>query len=343
MPMGSRRNSARGKSTGRSTRTHGFSRRCETPARTYTMITRDLARVKSRHKSFFRSRGLPCTGEAVFKPGAREAGSCSSPSDTRSRGSAGARARATQGAQGGGRGRHAARVPSASHRARPRDCAGTRPGTRGTDVAHRRDAPPFPNKAAVLVLLRLRHRYSDVERLGARERALGTRSRGPNPRPQLQSQPDAQDALQGRGYHGDRSRRLKSAPRGLRPTTRERDKAKPGQADGGPEYRGDRAGDVENGGALRPQEDPRALQKLIAHPTREERLRPKLGSPGQRVEGKHPAEDLVPAVARGPSTSTRICPLAGPNEAMAFEARMEEWSADPQASWHEEKAQEERG
>jgi transposase len=36
-------------------------------ARTYTMVTRDVARVKSRLKSFFRSRGLSCTGEAVFK------------------------------------------------------------------------------------------------------------------------------------------------------------------------------------------------------------------------------------------------------------------------------------
>jgi len=36
-------------------------------ARTYTMVTRDVARVKSRLKSFFRSRGLPCTGEAVFR------------------------------------------------------------------------------------------------------------------------------------------------------------------------------------------------------------------------------------------------------------------------------------
>jgi len=37
-------------------------------ARTYTMVTRDVARVKRRLKSFFRSRGLPCAGEAVFKP-----------------------------------------------------------------------------------------------------------------------------------------------------------------------------------------------------------------------------------------------------------------------------------
>jgi transposase len=36
-------------------------------ARTYTMVTRDVARVKSRLKSFFRARGVPCTGEAVFK------------------------------------------------------------------------------------------------------------------------------------------------------------------------------------------------------------------------------------------------------------------------------------
>jgi len=40
-------------------------------ARTYTMVTRDVARVKSRLKSFFRSRGLACTGEAVFQPEAR--------------------------------------------------------------------------------------------------------------------------------------------------------------------------------------------------------------------------------------------------------------------------------
>jgi hypothetical protein len=36
-------------------------------ARTYTMVTRDVARVKSRLKSFFRSRGLACTGTAVFQ------------------------------------------------------------------------------------------------------------------------------------------------------------------------------------------------------------------------------------------------------------------------------------
>jgi transposase len=37
-------------------------------ARTYTMVTRDVARVKSRLKSFFRARGVPCAGEAVYKP-----------------------------------------------------------------------------------------------------------------------------------------------------------------------------------------------------------------------------------------------------------------------------------
>jgi transposase len=36
-------------------------------ARTYTMVTRDVARVKSRIKSFFRARGVPCVGESVFK------------------------------------------------------------------------------------------------------------------------------------------------------------------------------------------------------------------------------------------------------------------------------------
>jgi transposase len=36
-------------------------------ARTYTMLTRDLARVKNRLKSFFRSRGLPCTGRVLYQ------------------------------------------------------------------------------------------------------------------------------------------------------------------------------------------------------------------------------------------------------------------------------------
>jgi len=36
-------------------------------ARTYTMVTRDVARVKSRIKSFFRARGVPCAGRGVFK------------------------------------------------------------------------------------------------------------------------------------------------------------------------------------------------------------------------------------------------------------------------------------
>jgi hypothetical protein len=39
---------------------------------------------------------------------------------------------------------------------------------------------------------------------------------------------------------------------------------------------------------------------------------------------------VVLAAVGGPNI--RICPLAGPNEAMALEAQMEEWSADPQAS-----------
>jgi transposase len=36
-------------------------------ARTYTMVTRDVARVKSRLKSFFRSRGLSCVGVSLYK------------------------------------------------------------------------------------------------------------------------------------------------------------------------------------------------------------------------------------------------------------------------------------
>jgi transposase len=36
-------------------------------ARPYTMVTRDVARVKSRLKSFFPARGVPCAGESVFR------------------------------------------------------------------------------------------------------------------------------------------------------------------------------------------------------------------------------------------------------------------------------------
>jgi hypothetical protein len=43
-------------------------------ARTYTMITRDVARVKSRLKSFFRARGLPTQGESLYKPASLPSG-----------------------------------------------------------------------------------------------------------------------------------------------------------------------------------------------------------------------------------------------------------------------------
>lgn len=41
-------------------------------ARVYTMITRDVARVKNRMKSFYRSRGISCSGEVVYKVGQRD-------------------------------------------------------------------------------------------------------------------------------------------------------------------------------------------------------------------------------------------------------------------------------
>ncbi len=40
-------------------------------ARAYAMVTRDVARVKSRIKAFYRSRGVPCAGEAVYRPAER--------------------------------------------------------------------------------------------------------------------------------------------------------------------------------------------------------------------------------------------------------------------------------
>ena len=41
-------------------------------ARTYTMVTRDVARTKNRLKSFYRSRGVPCTGQATYSPHQRQ-------------------------------------------------------------------------------------------------------------------------------------------------------------------------------------------------------------------------------------------------------------------------------
>jgi transposase len=52
-------------------------------ARTYTMVTRDVVRVKSRLKSFFRSRGLSCAGEALYKPEERTQRAKSLPPATR--------------------------------------------------------------------------------------------------------------------------------------------------------------------------------------------------------------------------------------------------------------------
>jgi hypothetical protein len=40
-------------------------------ARTYAMVTRDVARVKNRLKSFYRSRGVPCAGTAIYRPAER--------------------------------------------------------------------------------------------------------------------------------------------------------------------------------------------------------------------------------------------------------------------------------
>lgn len=40
-------------------------------ARTYGMVTQDVARVKCRLKSFYRSRGIACTGNAVYSPRGR--------------------------------------------------------------------------------------------------------------------------------------------------------------------------------------------------------------------------------------------------------------------------------
>lgn len=41
-------------------------------ARAYMMVTRDVARVKTRIKSFYRSRGVNCAGREVYQAGSRE-------------------------------------------------------------------------------------------------------------------------------------------------------------------------------------------------------------------------------------------------------------------------------
>jgi transposase len=48
-------------------------------ARSYGMLTRDQARVKSRIKSFYRSRGVACSGDGVYKPEERDAQVCRLP------------------------------------------------------------------------------------------------------------------------------------------------------------------------------------------------------------------------------------------------------------------------
>ncbi len=40
-------------------------------ARAYAMVTRDVARVKNRLKSFYRSRGVSCAGTAIYRPAER--------------------------------------------------------------------------------------------------------------------------------------------------------------------------------------------------------------------------------------------------------------------------------
>jgi len=52
-------------------------------ARAYAMVTRDVARVKNRIKRFYRSRGVPCAGEAVYRPGERAKRARALPAATR--------------------------------------------------------------------------------------------------------------------------------------------------------------------------------------------------------------------------------------------------------------------
>ena len=100
--------------------------------------------------------------------------------------------------------------------------------------------------------------------------------------------------------------------------------AEPGEADDCSTDRRDRAwrcgrqrrGTTQGGSTICQGAESRSLTRRLQHP----------GSrsfSGKRVEGKHPCKRVVPAEAGDPIT--RICPLQGPNEAMAYEAPMEAW------------------
>ena len=185
-------------------------------ARAYAMVTRDVARVKSRIKAFYRSRGVPCAGDAVYRPAERAKRAQALPPATR---------RAVELL---GRELDALVVLKAeaecamlreSHRHRIARILETAPGFGpvrvGLDAPDRDHALALPDEAPVLGVLRLRHRDPVLGGLDPGRRPLGEGPDDPDAGAQLQPQPHAQGAVQGRGHHGDRPQRTQPAAGGL--------------------------------------------------------------------------------------------------------------------------------
>src|SRR5271157_3447153 len=118
--------------------------------------------------------------------------------------------------------------------------------------------------------------------------------------------------------------------RGLRPSALQRDEAEPRQADGGPQNRRNRPGHVEGRGGVRAREGTWPRQNLSTQSSRYRVSQPKPRTSGAKGRGEASAKCVVPAVAGDPIA--RICPLAGPNEAMAYEAQIQAWFAVRHAS-----------
>ena len=100
----------------------------------------------------------------------------------------------------------------------------------------------------------------------------------------------------------------------------------PREAHDRPPDRGDRARDVEDATEVSAQAHQSSgfAGKLTGPATAPaSALEAPQISLAKKVERKHPCQRLIPAAAGDPTT--RICPLAGPNEVMAREAPMEVW------------------
>jgi Transposase IS116/IS110/IS902 family len=218
------------------------------------MLTRDVARVKSRLKSFFRARGLPCSGEALFKPAERAKRAEALPLATR------------EAVELVGReleqlvaleAEAEASMLRESHRHRISRLLESAPGFGPVRVAlllpivitpHRfRTKRQFWAYCGFAVVTR-----SSSDWVQEQGRWMKTRVAA-DTRAELQPQPHAESDLQGRGDDGHRALRAEPAAPGLRPAARKRHAAEPGQAHGGTPDRRHRAGHVEETGGIRPR------------------------------------------------------------------------------------------